>query len=319
LLFGLVITYPILLAALFVFGLLAGGFSNVTSGGAGILSIYLMVNYGSMVIQEATGTVLAASILMVLMGTVSFYRKKQVHLQLGITVGLSGVAGAVLAARWATSVQSSTLEQIFGAFCLVLAFYTAYRFGLDWRKERVGKRTVQYASATPATANAMSSNSGSVALPNQSAQASMGGATSRWSGTGPGALAVQLTLGVLVGVATGLFGVALAGLSIVLFIFLFKLDTKLALGTSLFASLFRYAGGAAGYLSSGLIGPVFFVVLAVGGVIGSLVGARIILGTGRGSKEIYVRIIIVGILLFIGYSFFIKHYFPIGSLLHLVV
>jgi uncharacterized membrane protein YfcA len=315
-LFGIIVAYPVLLGVIFLFGLLTGGFSNVTSGGAGILTIYIMTNFGSMVIQKATGTVLAASTLIVLVGTISFYRKKQVHTQLGITVGLSGVAGAFLAARWASSIQSSTLEQVFGAFCLVLAFYTSFRFYSEWK---AAKRTTQeLSSMRPSIAGG--SNGGGAknpAPPKASAGPGINSAPSRWAGTNPSALAVQVGKGILVGVATGLFGVALASLSIVLFILLFRLETKMILGTSLFASFFRYLGGAAGYLSAGLVDPIFFTVLAIGGVIGSIVGARIVLGTGRGSKEIYIKIIVVGILLFIAYSFFLKFYLPIGSMLHL--
>ena len=281
-------TLPLII--LFVLGFLTGGLSNVTSGGAGIFTIYFLTNYEGLVIQESTGTVLAASAIMVLVGAISFYRKKQLDTQLAITVGVSGVVSAFLAARWASTLQSSSLEEAFGAFTLVLAFYTALKFTNDWRSEK----RLALARTTGALGASGQMTSQSVAQP------------SRWAGTSPSALAVQIGKGALIGAATGLFGVGLASLSVVLFFLLFKLDTKVILGTSLFASFFRYLGGAAGYLTTGQVNPLYFAILVAGGAAGSFIGARILLGGGRGSKDIYVKIIVVGILVFISYEFFLK-------------
>ena len=269
----------------------------MTSGGAGIFTIYFLTNYVGMVIQESTGTVLAASTIIVLIGAISFYRRGQVDTQLAITVGLSGVVGAFLAARWASSIQSTTLEEAFGGFTLVLACYTTYRFTSEWRRRN---RSLAVGPSLGAP-NAV----GAAALPSQGDAQTM--VRSRWARRDPLALTVQILKGVLIGVATGLFGVGLASLSIVLFMLLFKLDLKVILGTSLFASFFRYLGGSVGYLSTGQVDPFYFAILVVGGGIGSFVGARIVLGKGRGSKESYIRIIIIGMLLFISYEFLLKH------------
>jgi len=281
-------TLPLII--LFVLGFLTGGLSNVTSGGAGILTIYFLTTYEGLAIQESTGTVLAASTVMVLVGAIAFYRKKQLDTQLAITVGVSGVISAFLAARWASTLQSSSLEEAFGAFTLVLAFYTALKFTNDWRNEK--KAALTKASSSPSATGQVISQS--VSQP------------SRWAGTSPSALAVQIAKGALIGAATGLFGVGLASLSVVLFFLLFKLDTKVILGTSLFASFFRYLGGAAGYLTTGQVSPLYFAILVIGGASGSFIGARILLGGGRASKDIYVKIIVVGILVFISYEFFLK-------------
>ena len=50
----------------------------------------------------------------------------------------------------------------------------------------------------------------------------------------------------------------LIALGVILFLLLFRLDTKTVLGTSLFASFFRYLGGSVGYLTAGQINPVAF-------------------------------------------------------------
>ena len=128
--------------------------------------------------------------------------------------------------------------------------------------------------------------------------------------TGPSGLIVQIVGGSLIGVATGLFGVGLASLSVVFFILLFRLDMKTVLGTSLLASFFRYAGGSMGYLTALQINPLMFGILVAGGGFGSIAGARIILGSGkagdRGFKDSYVKLLQVGVLLFISYEFLLK-------------
>jgi len=290
-----VIPYLLIVLAIFVLGVLTGGLSNVTSGGAGVLTIYVLVNFASLGLQSSTGTVLAASAVFVLIGVVTFFRRGQVDLQLGLTVGLSGVAGAFLAARWASTVDSASLEHVFGGFTLALAFFTSYLFISDWQKKKNGDEN-----------QLGSKNSQAVDMKLPISQLQVQPQISRFSGKTPLALSVQILKGVLIGIATGLFGVGLASLSVVLFLLLFKLDTKMVLGTSLFASFFRYAGGSLGYLSTGQINPIYFLILVVGGAIGSVIGARMVLGTGVASKDILIKMVQVVILLFISYEFLLK-------------
>jgi uncharacterized protein len=296
LLFAFIENPYLIFLLIFVLGILTGGLSNVTSGGAGVLTILVLVDLAAQTLQNATGTVLAASAVFVLVGVVTFFRRGQVDLQLGIVVGLSGVAGAFFAARWASTVDSASLEHVFGAFCLGLAFFTSYLFINDWQKKKKLQNGNGSASVAP---------SGAVKMPVNQVQVSQP-PVSKFYGTSPVALAVQIAKGVLIGIATGLFGVGLASLSVVLFLLLFKLDTKMVLGTSLFASFFRYVGGSLGYLSTGQINGRWFLVLVIGGAIGSVIGARMVLGTGVASKDILIKMTQVVILLFISYDFLLK-------------
>ena len=293
----IILPYFVIVLAIFVLGLITGGLSNITSGGAGVLTIYVLTNFSGIVLQAATGTVLAASAVFVLIGVVSFLRQGRVDIRLGVVVGLSGVAGAFLAARWASTVESSSLERIFGGFTLALAVYTSYLFISEWRRNKRGE------SATDSNISKISTGSKAKNL----VQLATTPSTSRFVGMSPAALSVQITKGVLIGITTGLFGVGLASLSVVLFLLLFKLDTKVVLGTSLFASFFRYAGGSLGYLSAGQVNEFYFIVLVIGGGIGSIIGARIVLGNGLGSRDILIKMVQVAILLFISYEFLIRY------------
>jgi len=291
-----VIPYLLVVLIIFILGVLTGGLSNVTSGGAGVLTIYVLVNLAGILLQTSTGTVLAASAVFVLIGVITFFRRGQVDVKLGITVGLSGVAGAFLAARWASTIDSASLERVFGGFTLALAFFTSYLFISDWQKKKKASNGNHLETKLSQPAD--------VKIPINQLQ--MQPQISRFSGTTPLALSVQIAKGVLIGIATGLFGVGLASLSVVLFLLLFKLDTKMVLGTSLFASFFRYVGGSLGYLSTGQINLSYFLILVVGGAIGSVVGARMVLGTGVASKDILIKMVQVLILLFISYEFLLK-------------
>lgn len=301
-----VIPYLVVLVTIFILGIVTGGLSNVTSGGAGVLTIYVLVNLASADLQSSTGTVLAASAVFVLIGVITFFRRGQVDLKLGITVGLSGVAGAFLAARWASTVDSASLEHIFGGFTLALAFFTSYLFISDWQRKKKSSNSNSNSNNNNLESKVSQPTDDATKMPVNQLQ--LQPQMSRFSGTTPLALSVQIAKGVLIGIATGLFGVGLASLSVVLFLLLFKLDTKMVLGTSLFASFFRYVGGSLGYLTTGQINTFYFLVLVVGGAIGSVVGARMVLGTGVASKDILIKMVQVVILLFISYEFLLKFY-----------
>ena len=115
---------------------------------------------------------------------------------------------------------------------------------------------------------------------------------------------MQVTLGLLIGIATGLFGVGGAVLTLAALLLIFKLKAKIMLGTSLMASLLRYAGGTAGYLMAGQVNLFWFLVLTIGGAIGSIVGARFI--TKEATKDSYVQIIVIVLFFFISYEFLVK-------------
>lgn len=300
-------TYAALLAGVFVLGAAGGGLSNLTSGGAGAVTIYLLTRLMGLQIQESTGTVLAASAVIVSLGAISFYKKKQVQMRLALTVGVSGLVGAFLAGVWASSLslaQSSMLERAFGAFTLALTAYFVYSqlsslrpLGrspfLHWSRPTDGLTAGIAATSIPQGLQFAAPSIGPTAREGN-----------RWSGTNSAAMGAQIAKGLTIGIFTGLFGIGLASLSVVAFILLFKIDTKTALGTSLLASVFRYSGGAVGYVLSNRVDPLLFAILVAGGGIGSVLGTRFILGNGQERNgDALVKVLQVGLLLFVGCSF----------------
>ncbi len=295
---------------IFILGLITGGLSNATSGGAGVLTIYVLTAYAGLVYQSADATVLASSTIFVLVGAISFYRKRQVHTQLALTVGLSGVLGAFVGATLTLHANSTDLERGFGIFTLGLAGYTTYLFYSEWSRKKKNKKNGQIQSQQELIPEITGGSDGSPRISPEIVTKNVANSAGRFSGRDPVSLAVQIAKGVLIGLVTGIFGVSLASLSVVLFIILFKLDMKLVLGTSLFASFLRYAGGALAFVNTGQINMEYFLLLTVSGIAGSLVGAKMILSDKKGSLDIYIKLIIILMLLFISYEFLLKFYLP---------
>jgi len=265
--------------AIIILGLATGAVSNVTSGGAGVFTIFVLSRFGTLSIQDSVGTVLASSTIFVLVGAITFYRKRLVDVQLSLTLGLAGVAGAFFAARLASTIQSTLVERSLGAFTLLVAGYSIYR---------IFQLRGAPGSSVP---------NGEKGLADPKIIVS-----SRWSGRNPSSVLAQIGIGTMIGLATGLFGVGGGGLTMAVLLFAFKLKAKLMLGTSLMASFFRYAGGSLGYLTTGNIDPTVFLDLAITGGIGSLVGARMVF---RQAKDSYIQMVVVLLLLFVGIEFLI--------------
>lgn len=277
-----------MLGVVFFLGLITGALSNVTSGGTGAFTIFVLTKYyGGLTIQQSIGTVFAASTVMLLFGAVTFYRRGEVDKQLALTVGLPGVVGAFTAARFATMLQSALLEQAFGAFMAFLAFYASFELFQSYRR----KKKTRLAATTSLDVNGGANTS---TVSNVEVHSS-------WRGRSLPAIAVQISLGIAVGLITGLFGVGGGGLMMAALLFLFRLKTKVVLGTSLVASLFRYAGGTVGYAIASSINPFIFLVVAIGGAIGSVAGARVV--TNKRTKDSYIQFVLIGVFLFISYEF----------------
>jgi len=268
---------------IFVLGLVTGALSNITSGGAGVFTTFVFTNYAGLSFQESVGTVLLASTVVVMIGAIVFYRKNQVDERLSLTLGIPGFFVSLSTAYLATQIQSSLLSRSFGAFTLVIAVLSLYRFTRANRKK-----------------NTLQQNGGSVMLQSKGSPL-VSEKPSRWAGSDPAAIGLQVELGIFLGIATGLFGVGGAGLTLAALLLIFKLKTKVMLGTSLMASFFRYAGGSVGYLAYGQINIFFFVLLTVGGAIGSIVGARLVMK--ESVKDSYIQLIVVGLFFFIAYEF----------------
>jgi uncharacterized membrane protein YfcA len=267
--------YILVLAAVFVLAAIAGGLSNFTGGGAGVFTIFVLVNYLGLNIQQSIGTVLAASTFMVLVGVLTFYRSGQLDLRLSLTIGVSGLVGGFLTAILASSIQSSILERVFGFFTLSVVAYMTYQL---YQVRRSGRASLLGSSAVAAE----------------------GEPPSRWTGRDPASLTVQAAVGVLNGALGSLFGIGGAWFTMIMLLYVFRLRPRLMLGTALLVSLLRFAGGSVGFLLLGLVDQSVLFVLIVGGVLGAIVGARFAV---KQTSDVTIRIVIIALMLYVTYNF----------------
>ena len=318
--------HTLVIGAIFVLGVITGGLSNVTSGGAGLFTIFVLTKYAGLSFQESVGTVLASSTLMVLFGAVTFYRQRQVNRLLSLTLGVSGILSSFLSAEIASSIQAAPLERGFGLFTLFIAFFSIYQILRSRRSKNSGVVESQGKQNLGSEGSSMKDSTllslslrgnlppvfgrragSSSSIGGEGVEASARGpdySKNRWAGSDPLAISLQVALGIAIGVATGLFGVGGAGLTLAALMLVFKLRAKEMLGTSLMASFFRYAGGSFGYRLSGQISLLYFAVMTIGGAIGAVSGARFIMK--EKTKDSYIQLIVIALFFFISYEFLVK-------------
>src|SRR5579884_1315532 len=297
---GQTFLHTLVIGAMFVLGVITGGLSNVTSGGAGLFTIFVLTKYAGLSFQESVGTVLASSTLMVLFGAVTFYRQRQVNRLLSLTLGVSGILSSFLSAEIASSIQAAPLERGFGLFTLFIAFFSIYQILRSRRSKNSGVVESQGKQNLGSEGSSMKD----LTLLSLSLRGNLPPVFGRRAGSDPLAISLQVALGIAIGVATGLFGVGGAGLTLAALMLVFKLRAKEMLGTSLMASLFRYAGGSFGYLLSGQISLLYFAVMTIGGAIGAVSGARFIMK--EKTKDSYIQLIVIALFFFISYEFLVK-------------
>ncbi len=207
----------------------------VGAGGAG-LAVALLTSVFDLSIHEAIGTALAAMFFVTISGAISHYREGNVSPRIGLTVGLSGMVGAVIGANIGLEIPAHTLKIAAGLALWALA-------ALVWLRTRIVDRTV--AAHDPA-------------LPVHSGRQ----------------VAMSVGLGVTGGTASGFFGVGMAPyLQLGLLTFL-KLPLRQTVGTTMLTLVFVSASGALVLARHGDISTNHLIGTVIGLASGSFVGAR---------------------------------------------
>jgi uncharacterized membrane protein YfcA len=234
--------YPV---ALLLLGVVAGMLSGMFGIGGGIVIVPALSVIFGFPLQRAVGTSLAVLILPVsFFAVLAYYHARLLQISTATLVAIGLIAGGLAGAQLALHLSSGVLQRIYGVFLI----YVGWRF-IEPRKlwaARAGR------PAPPAPAGA----------------------------SGP-LLAWYFILGVglLAGVASGLFGIG-GGLVIVpALVALLHYDQKRAVGTSLAALLPPVNFLAvASYYEKGKIELAAAAFIACGLVFGAFFGARIALG-----------------------------------------
>lgn len=257
--------------ALLLLGLLAGLLSGMFGIGGGVVIVPALTVLMGFELQHAIGTSLAVLIWPVsIFAVLAYYRAGYIQIRLAALLALGLVGGGVVGAKLALSLPGDTLQRLYGLFLI----YAGWRF-VEPRKLLAARR-----GGTPILAASQASESAeSLRTP--------------WY--------VILAVGLIAGVASGMFGIG-GGLVIVpALVALLRYDQKRAVGTSLAALMPPVGIGAVlTFYQAGRIELSSAALVAAGLVLGALGGARIALGLPSGTiKRLYGVFLIVVSLRFI--------------------
>jgi hypothetical protein len=230
--------------AVLLLGFTAGIASGMFGIGGGVIIVPVLIVLLGFDITQATGTSLAALLMPVGFFAVrEYYRAGRLSIATAAWIAAGLAVGAIGGANLALTLPKTTLQLVYGIFLL----YAAWRFAepRKWLAEWRGK------------------------LP-PPPEPSESHATAAWYWL--------LALGLVAGVASGLFGIG-GGLVIVpALVGLLHFDQKSAVGTSLSALLLPVSlGGVYSYYAAGKLDLSVAALIALGLVGGALAGARIAL------------------------------------------
>lgn len=214
--------------------------------GGGVIIVPALVTLLGFDLASATGTSLAALLMPVaLFAVIAYHRAGKLHIPTAVWIAIGVIGGSWAGAELALSLPARTMQQLYGIFLL----YAGWRFAEPrlWLAELRGRH--------PAAPDADE------------------GTPSR------GAPAGLLLLGVVAGVASGMFGIGGGIIIVPALVGLFGFEQKMATGTSLAVLLLPVSLGAVlRYVQADKLDVAVAAWVAVGLVGGAFAGARVALG-----------------------------------------
>jgi hypothetical protein len=234
---------------LLLVGLIAGVASGMFGIGGGVVIVPALVALG-MALKAAVGTSLAALLMPVgIFAVLAYYRAGKLRLRTALPIALGLIAGAFGGAQIALDLDTLVLQRLYGAFLL----YASWRF-TEPRKWLREARAARHTAAHAPQAAAQPGESDASWLP-------------------------LLTLGVVAGVASGMFGIGGGIIIVPALVGFMRFDQKVAVGTSLSVLLLPVSLGAViAYYDEGLLDIGTAAPVALGLLIGAFGGAKIALG-----------------------------------------
>jgi hypothetical protein len=258
--------------ALLLIGITAGIASGMFGIGGGVIIVPVLVTLLRFDLLAATGTSLAALLMPVgIFAVIEYYRAGKLHIPTAAWIAVGLIGGAWAGAELALSLPVRTLQQLYGIFLL----YAGWRFAEPrlWLREMRNKANALTPSPSPERR---------VPLGEESADEFSGSPPSSGEGLRVRANTATplslLLLGLLAGVASGMFGIG-GGLIIVpALVGLYGFEQKAATGTSLAVLLLPVSLGAVlRYIEADKLDIGVAVWVALGLIVGAFAGARIAL------------------------------------------
>ena len=255
--------------AILALGLIAGVASGMFGIGGGVIIVPILITFFSFTQLEANGTSLAARLVPVgIFGALAYWRAGKIKIVDSAAIAVGLAIGAWFGARIAQDLPQDTLKQIYGVFLLYVSwrFIEPQKLWANWQNN-----------------NAPADNSSSVGDEKGRKDASLG---------------VLLPLGLVAGVASGMFGIGGGVVIVPALIGILKFEQRQATGTSLTALQFPVAIPAViEYYRNDNLNASVAVIIGIGILLGAFFGAKIALGlSGKSIKRAYgVFLLIVGL------------------------
>jgi uncharacterized membrane protein YfcA len=240
---------------LFFVSIFAGIFGSVVGLGGGVVIIPVLTILLGVDIHFAIGASIVA-IIGTSSGAASTYVKDKVtNLRVGMFLELASTTGAIIGAALAAYANSAALELVFGSILLITLVPTVMKLGEDIPKSPDLKGLSKRLGLT-----------GSYAETN--------GTVVNYNATRP----VEGLAGTIVaGVLSGLLGIGGGAFKVLSMDLAMRLPMKVSTTTSNFMIGVTAAASAGIYFARGDVNPLIVAPVALGILIGAVIGARILL------------------------------------------
>ena len=236
-------------------GLVMGFLSGLLGIGGGTVIVPALLYIFHLTMKEAIGTSLFIILFASLSGFIAHRQKRQVNLKLGLTLGIAGMAGAVMGGFSTTFISDFWLKILFGILLLFCAIQMLVKKGGSNKK------------SLPLSHPPDGSPSLGERIRGEGAGEEVGGGLNF---NFPKSIAIGLGAGYL----SGLLGVGGAFVMIPAMHIILRVPMKIAIGTSLIAVFLNATSGAACYLWKKEVAISLGLIIAVSSIIGAQFGAR---------------------------------------------
>ena len=261
------------IAVLFAGALFAGFIGSLTGLGGGIVIVPLLTIGFGVDIRYAIGTSLIA-VIATSSGAASAYVKEGIlNIRIGMFLEIATTFGAIVGAAIAVFAPTHAIAVIFG-------FVLLYSAVVSFQKRKEDPNAVILPEKKPGRMIELLKAKGT--YPTASGLKSY---TIRNLGSG-------FSVMTLAGILSGLLGIGSGALKVIAMDSIMKIPFKVSTSTSNFMIGITAAASAGIYLSRGYIDPVLSMPVMVGVLIGSLVGAKLLMKSRTKSIRIVFAIVI---------------------------
>ncbi len=256
--------------ALLIVGFIAGVLSGMFGIGGGVIIVPALTILLGFSIIQATSTSLAALLLPVgVFAVIAYHRAGLMRVKDAMLIALGLLISTYLGAVIAIALPADILRRVYGLFLLYISwrFMEPRKFYAAWRQNRP---PAPAATNPTTTENTTQLTEEAVAIPQVG-----------W--------VVILLVGLVAGVASGMFGIGGGAVIVPALVAFLKFDQKLAVGTSLGALLLPVGlPGVLAYAGEGVLDLPVAGLVALGLLIGAVFGARIALNLpSKTVKQMY--------------------------------